>query len=67
MIDRIKKFIDNYWYYYKWYVIGGAFLLFSLIIVLSQSLTREKYDVSVIWAMHGYVEQPYLDALEEEF
>ena len=67
MIDRIKKFIDNYWYYYKWYVIGGAFLLFSLIIVLTQSLTREKYDVSVIWAMHGYVEQPYLDAMEEEF
>ena len=67
MFQKIKSFINNYWYYYKWYVIGGAFLLFALTIVLTQSLTREKYDVSVIWAMHGYVEEPYLEAMEEEF
>lgn len=67
MIARIKKFIDNYWYYYKWYVIGGLFLLFSAIVVISQFFTQEKYDASVIWAMHGYVGEPYLDAMEEEF
>ena len=66
MIQRIKKFVSNYWYYYKWYVIGGLFLLFALIVVLTQSFTQEKYDVSVIWAMHGYVEEPYLDEMEKE-
>ena len=67
MLAKIKSLIDNYWYYYKWYVIGGLFLVFALVVGLSQSFNREKYDVSVIWAMHGYVEQPYLDAMEEEF
>ncbi len=66
MIARIKKFIDNYWYYYKWYVIGGLFLLFALVVAITSTATQEKYDASVIWAMHGYVEQPYLDAMAEE-
>lgn len=66
MIARIKKFIDDYWYYYKWYVIGGLFLLFALIVAITGTVTQEKYDTSVIWAMRGYVEQPYLDAMEEE-
>ena len=66
MIQRIKKFIDNYWYYYKWYVLGGLFLLFALVVAISNMAVQEKYDASVIWAMHGYVDQPYLDAMEEE-
>lgn len=66
MIEKIKSLFNNYWYYYKWYVIGGLFLLFALIIVVTQSVTREKYDASVIWAMHGYVDQPYVQELEKE-
>ena len=67
MIERIKSFFNNYWYYYKWYVIGGLFLLFALVVGITQSATREKYDASVIWAMHGYVDTPYVDEMSKEF
>lgn len=67
MFKKIKKFIDNYWYYYKWYVITALFALFALIVVVTQLLTREKYDANIIWAMNGYVPPQYVDAMEEEF
>ena len=67
MIQKIKSLFNNYWYYYKWYVIGGLFLLFALVIVITQSATREKYDASVIWAMHGYVDTPYVEEMAKEF
>ncbi len=66
MIKKIKSLFNNYWYYYKWYVIGGLFLLFALVVVITQSATREKYDASVIWAMHGYVDTPYVDEMAKE-
>lgn len=66
MFGKIKSLFNNYWYYYKWYVIGGLFLLFALTIVITQSVTREKYDASVIWAMHGYVDTPYVDEMAKE-
>lgn len=66
MIKKIKSLIDNYWYYYKWYVIVGLFLLFALVVGITQSATREKYDASVIWAMHGYVDAPYVEEMAKE-
>jgi len=66
MFSKLKSFVSNYWYYYKWYVIGGLFLLFALIVLLMQSVTIEKYDASVIWAMKGYVDTPYLQEMEKE-
>ena len=66
MFSKLKSLISNYWYYYKWYVIGGLFLLFALIVLLMQPATIEKYDASVIWAMKGYVDTPYLQEMEKE-
>ncbi len=66
MFSKLKSLVSNYWYYYKWYVIGGLFLLFALVVVITQSATREKYDASVIWAMYGYVDAPYVDEMAKE-
>ena len=66
MFAKIKSFINNYWYYYKWYVLGGLFLLFALVVVIVQSATVERYDASVIWAMKGYVDTPYVQEMEKE-
>ncbi len=43
------KKLDNFWYYNKWKVIGGLFVLFVLIICLIQCATREKTDVSLVY------------------
>ncbi len=44
------KWLDNLWYHYKWPIIVGAFILFTLVVCLVQCSSREKYDLNITFA-----------------
>nr|WP_317361144.1 hypothetical protein [uncultured Blautia sp.] len=48
--DDKKKKWDNFWYYYKYHVLAGVFILFCIIIFAKDMMSKIDYDycVSVI-------------------
>lgn len=47
--DFYKK-LENFWYYYKWYVIGGLFLLCAIGIAIGSCAAKEKVDFYALCA-----------------
>ena len=47
--SEFGKKLDNFWYYNKWKVIGAIFVLAILAICLFQCMTRETYDLSIVY------------------
>lgn len=45
--EEKKKKWDNFWYYYKYHVLGGVFALFCLFIFIRDLWTRVDYDYTV--------------------
>lgn len=48
--NKFLKWLDNYWYHYKWPTIVVAFFLFVGIVCFAQCATREQGDVTVAYA-----------------
>lgn len=48
--NRVTKWFNNYWYYYKWKVIIAAFLIFVLIFCTVQACSNTEDDIVVIYA-----------------
>ena len=49
-MQKFIKWLDNYWYHYKWVTIIVAFFVITGAIMTFQYITRDKYDISVIYA-----------------
>ena len=47
---RFIKWLDNFWYHYKWVVIGVAVAAIVLAVCIAQSCTKEKKDISIVYA-----------------
>ena len=47
--EVIGKKLDNFWFYYKWYVIGGIFLLFTLAVGIHNCNKRVDPDLYVLY------------------
>lgn len=47
---RFGKWLDNFWFHYKWPVIGVAFLLVVFLICTLQTCGKEDSDISVLYA-----------------
>ena len=45
---ELKKKRDNYWYYYKWHTLAGAFILLVLIVTVTQCAHRVNPDVNIL-------------------
>ncbi len=54
--DEIKrpttflKWIENFWYHYKWHTIIGVFLAVLLSTMIVQLVQREKYDIRIVYS-----------------
>ncbi|MBR6709159.1 MAG: hypothetical protein IKL84_05720, partial [Clostridia bacterium] len=48
--NRLTRWFDNYWYYYKWPVIIAAFIILLGVILTVQMCQREDSDVQIIYA-----------------
>ena len=56
------RWLDNFWYHYKWPVIIGAFFLTVFIICTVQMVTRESYDLYVRYVGNAVItETQYKD------
>lgn len=56
------RWLDNFWYHYKWPVIIGAFFLTVFIICTVQMITRESYDLYVRYVGNAVItETQYKD------
>ncbi len=48
-IKKSEK-LENFWYYYKWHTIIGAFVLVFAVILTLQFCTKEEYDLHILYA-----------------
>ena len=44
------RWLDNFWYHYKWPTVGIAFAILVVLVCTLQTCSRETYDVKVIYA-----------------
>lgn len=63
-----KVWWENIWYYYKWYIIGGAALLAFVVFFISEFVTRVQPDFTITY-MGGLEGMGQVQAyqLEDEF
>ena len=47
MKDETRKKVDNFWYYYKFHVLIGAFLLFMVVVFVKDMLSKVDYDYDI--------------------
>ena len=47
--NRFLKWLDNYWYHYKWPTLVVAFFLLVGVVCFTQCATSEKYDLVVCY------------------
>ena len=48
--NRLLRWLDNFWYHYKWHVIIIAFLVFVSTVSFAQCTQREEGDVTLVFA-----------------
>ena len=48
--QAIRKKIENFWYYYKWYVLGGVLLLCALLVAIGSCVNKKATDLYVMTA-----------------
>lgn len=48
--SRFFRWLDNYWYHYKWHTIIAAFILVTIVVCFAQCSSRESYDMTVTFA-----------------
>ena len=61
---KFLKWLDNYWYHYKWPTIVVAFFVVVLSVCLIQSWTNEEKDILVTYAGPTYLEADEKAAIE---
>jgi len=44
---KVKKWLENFWYHYKWPVIIGVFFAVIAAVCISQMVTKESYDMYI--------------------
>ncbi len=65
--SKFVKWLDNYWYHYKWITIGVAFLLVVLIVGISQANAKRKEDVTLVYAGQYQLNVRETDAIRSVF
>lgn len=52
----ITKKLENFWYYYKNYLIIGLVLIVSIIVGIVSCVGKGTYDINVLYMTHEYVD-----------
>ena len=51
-----KEKLKNIWFYYKWYILAGAFLLIVGIVLVVQCASKKDADLYIYWAGPVYLQ-----------
>ena len=65
--NKFLKWLDNYWYHYKWPTIVVAFFVVVIGVCLIQSMTTEKKDILITYAGPTQVAADDAAAIERVF
>lgn len=47
MDEEHKKKVDNFWYYYKYHVLAGIFILFCAVVFIKDMMAKVDYDYNI--------------------
>ena len=50
IFKKIYKRLDNFWYHYKWQTMISVSFVVILSVLAAQFITKDKYDISIIYA-----------------
>ena len=48
--SKFAKWLDNFWYHYKWVTIGVAAAVIIFVICIAQSCSKEDRDIMIVYA-----------------
>lgn len=65
--SKFSKWLDNYWYHYKWITLGAIFLIIVLVVGIVQSVEKEKEDLTLLYAGPTYLTGSQTHAIQEVF
>lgn len=66
-MKKIIKWLDNFWYHYKWETLIIAFFGTFIIIATTQLLTKDKIDASLIYTGPAYFSARDVSEVESAF
>lgn len=49
MLRKIFKWLDNFWYHYKWVTLVTAFFTVTLSIIIIQMITKTNPDSNILY------------------
>jgi hypothetical protein len=50
VFDKIYKWLDNYWYHYKWQTLIAVFFIVFAVVAVGQMITKTDEDVVILYA-----------------
>ena len=53
---KVEKWLDNFWYHYKWHTIITLFFVIVLLVCTLSTCERENYDSTVLYAGPAYLD-----------
>ncbi len=59
--------LPDFWFYYKWYILIALFFVTIFTVLIVQSVTKEKYDVRVLYAGPAVLSDAQRDAVRDAF
>ena len=67
-MENFKKWLDNYWYHYKWPTLIALVFIFTFSIGIGQiAVEKNNYDVYALYAGPEYLHKEPHDMIVEEF
>lgn len=48
--SSLFRFLDNYWYHYKWHTLIALFLVLTVTVCMLQTCSRTSYDMHILYA-----------------
>lgn len=66
-MPKVKKWLENYWYHYKWTTIVAVFLILVIGIGTFQMCTKEEYDIDILYTGPAILNEEQKRALATAF
>ena len=61
---RFLKWLDNYWYHYKWVTIVVAFFIIVFSVCTLQMCSKEKNDLIIVYAGEAFVSSEKAESIK---
>ncbi len=63
--SKFLKWLDNFWYHYKWHTIAVAFLLMVFVVCFVQCASRESTDMTVSFCGNATLSENEMEAISK--